>query len=329
MSLHSPQSPSHSKKATCGIQESAQDLLSKTSGDLLTPPPTNSSSPLNKETLLPNNFKYYTKHLNKNQFNTILINCSINLMKILYHDEAEFRLPMDEKELKFFVVEILRRSKTSIQTLQLTCYYLVSLIKSTDSISKDPMLKNPKKLFLGLLILASKFNQDYNYSFKSWLKICGVAEQGASNADGFNVQVLRQIEIKCLAALNYDTYLNGLNYENWCNILVIFGYDFIKFQLINNSTNNIYWELNDVKLQNKMQKWYRFFHDNLKVHNLKMIKVNFNNYYLNQVGKKILIQKKPTASVPSLFGQTSQATSTCGKRSIEDAETTANKKVCT
>lgn len=325
-SLHSPHSPNTSCKVA------AEEVVLTSSRELLTPPPTNSSSPLD-DTLLPNNFKYYTNHLNKNQFNSILIHCAINLLKILYKENksTDYVLPIAEKEVKFFIVEILRRSKTSIQSLQLTCFYLVKLIKNGKNVSQDSTLKDPRKLFLGLLILASKFNQDYNFSFKSWLKICGISgdseedpleiSEAPSSSAKFNLQALRKIEVKCLTMLDYDIYLNGLNYENWCNILIIFGYDFIKFQLINNNLNNIYWELSDAKLQTKLCKWFKFFHDNLKLSNLNMIKINFNNYYLNQLGKKILIQK-----IPSLFEESAASnipatfSSAGNKRCIDEVE---------
>lgn len=326
MSMRSPYSPGEEtkkRKVSAGTVSAKEVIPNNLTNSFIknTPPSTNSSSPLD-DTILPNNFKYYTNDLNKNQFNSILIHCAINLLKILYK-EHEYSLPIIEKEVKFFIVEILRRSKTSIQSLQLACFYLVKLIKAEQQLTDDVLLKDPRKLFLGLLILASKFNQDYNFSFKSWLKICGIqgeSEDGplhinTSSADTtLNLQVLRKIEIKCLKMLDYDIYLNGLNYENWCNILIIFGYDFIKFQLINTKLNNIYWELNHVKLQNKLCKWFKFFHDNLKLSNLNMIKINFNNYYLNQLGKKILIQK----NVPSLFDE--GVRNEFGKRCIDEVE---------
>lgn len=142
---------------------------------LLTPPPTvttknntpsiqqqqESPEQLGTSTVAPNNVGYYTKHLNKSQFNSILINCSINLLKIIYGSES-----IDTKSLSLYIFEILRRSKTSIQTLQLTCFYLFKLIKSGDVPTLDP-----KKLFLGMIIVSSKFNQDYNYSLDYVLMI--------------------------------------------------------------------------------------------------------------------------------------------------------------
>jgi len=227
------------------------------------------------------------------------------LIKILYNND------INEKDFKFFIVEILRRSKTSIQSLQLACFYLFKLIQKEVKPSQYPILKDYKKLFLGLIIVASKFNQDHNYSFKSWLKICGIKQDDFAS----NLKILKEVEMKCLALLNFELYINGLVYENWCNILIIFGYDFIKYQFItkhgdnvdheqvenesdiensdddDSSFNQITWEMNNSTIRNKLNKWIKFF-KNLNVANLNLIKINFSNYYLNQLDKKIFIKKR-------------------------------------
>ncbi|KAK6203576.1 uncharacterized protein RJT21DRAFT_28452 [Scheffersomyces amazonensis] len=311
--------------------------LTSSDSSYLTPPPTSTNSPLStsKQVLSPNHFQYYTNHLNKSQFNSILINCAANLIKILYKDEV------NEKDFKFFIVEIIRRSKTSIQSLQLTCFYLVKLIQKQVNLTQYPILKDSKKLFLGLIIIASKFNQDHNYSFKSWLKICGIKVEDLQA----NVKILKEVEVKCLGLLNYELYINGLVYENWCNILIIFGYDFIKYQFITNNKvsishennnneedeeNQIIWELNQSIIKMKLSKWIKFFM-NLNTSNLNLIKINFNNYYLNQLNKKIFVKsKEESESIPSLFASISTPTisrkRSCGDEIIFN-ETTNPKKV--
>lgn len=246
-------------------------------------------SPLNaKETVLPNNFKYYSHHLNKGQFNLILINCSINLVKVLYPEMDESKI-----KLRFFMVEILRRSKTSIQSLQITCFYLLKLIQR----GKGDLLSCPKKLFLGLLIIASKFNQDANYSFKTWLKICGCNNGTDANAKSdLNLQILRNLEVTCLGLLDYECYINNSKYENWCNILLIFGYDFIKFHKIYN--NEIVWEADLEVIAHKLVKWKKFL-INLDISKLNVIKSSFSDYYISQYGKKVLLYDD--ANIPSLF----------------------------
>ncbi|KAG2736286.1 hypothetical protein G9P44_000376 [Scheffersomyces stipitis] len=311
MALQSPVSPGN--VGTSNLDLPSQESSSVT---LLTPPPTSSSSPINrKENLSPNHFKYYTNHLNKTQFNLILINCSINLMKTLYKDSV------DEKDLRFFIIEVLRRSKTSIQSLQLACYYMFKLVKDEKDVASDVHLKDYKKLFLGLVILSSKFNQDCNYSFKTWLKICGIKEDDQKS----NLKTLREVEIKCLGLLNYELYLNGLAYENWCNILIIYGYDFISYQIVNSRNhdeNEIHWESNDASISNKLKKWKGFF-GQLSINNLSVVKINFNNYYANQMDRKIFIDAKKAPV--SLFSSGSRKRSCGGNADAFDFGT--NKKV--
>lgn len=253
----------------------------------------------------PNNYKYYNEHLNKSQFNLILINSSINLLKILYPN-----CDVDKLNLKFFIIEILRRSKTSIQSLQICGYYIFKIIQNHTKNNLE-LPSCPKKLFLGLLILASKFNQDHNYSFKSWLKICGCKNE--SDDKDLNLQNLRKIEIDCLNLLNYQLYLNGLKYENWCNILIIFGYDFVKFHKINDTlnVNELNWESDDLKTNLKLIKWFKFL-INMNEASLKSIKINFLDYYNNQLGKKILVNPQDLSS---------------SKRCFEEEETFDHKKV--
>lgn len=242
-------------------------------------------TPVASPIIQPNNFQYYNCHLNKCQFNNMLVICVTNLLKILYGKNFDYT------KLKNFVIELLKRSKTSIQILQLTSWYLMKLINS-DVISQ---IKDPRKLFLGLIIIASKFNQDFNYSFKTWLKIVGFSK---SNTTAFNINDLKLLEINCLKLLDYKIYLNNLNYENWCNILIIFGYDFLKTHLILNNQSHLIWE-DDLRIELKLLKWKKFFLTNMNIVNLHKIKINFDNYYSNQLGKKIIIKNE----VESLFNK--------------------------
>lgn len=224
------------------------------------------------ETHSPNNLKYYNDHLNKSQFNLILINCSLKLLKLIYPEHD-----IEGSNLRFFIVEILRRSKTSIQTLQISCYYMFKLLNRKDDANFPSC---PKKLFLGLTILSSKFNQDHNYSFKSWLKICGCKSDDSS----LNLQKLKQTEIKCLELLNYDLYINGPKYENWCNVLLIFGYDFISLHQVNLGVME--W-CTVQECTQKLGRWQKFL-SKLEDGHLKGVKVNFKQYYANQIGTKVV-----------------------------------------
>ena len=116
----------------------------------------------------------------------------------LYQKQSHSQQAFDEKSVRCFILEILRRSKTSIQTLQLSSFYLYKLI-----VTKRFYQFGSKKLFLGLIIVASKFNQDYNYSFRSWCKICGLNESYVAN--------LRKIEFEILNKLDYELSLINKN----------------------------------------------------------------------------------------------------------------------
>lgn len=245
--------------------------------------PEDISSPLNDEEIyLPNDYKYYQNNFDKYQFNLTLINSSIFLIKLLYKDHD---VVINSSNLRFFIIEILKRSKTSISNLQICCFYLLKLIKSHN----DDIIKDPKKLFLGLIILSSKFSQDCTYSFKTWIKLLNMKPE--------ELKDLKALEFNLLSQLDYNLYINENQYENWCNILLIFGYDFIKVQKIINLKSEIQWENKDTEINSKLSKWYSFF-KNLKVSNLNdsHIKIKFTNYYLNQLNKKIFI-------VHSLFGK--------------------------
>ena len=208
----------------------------------------------------------------------------------------------DEKSIKLFIIEILRRSKTSIQSLQLSCFYIYKLIVAKQKITFDA-----KKLFLGLIIISSKFNQDYNYSFKSWCKICGLNENS-------NVKQLVHIESTILQWLNYDLCLIGSKYENWCNLLLIFGYDFIQYQLIFDNRTEIVW---NQEIKDKINSWQSFFNQ-LNLDNLNIINVNFNNYFNNQLNKKVFVVKDEQ---PTLLSKKRSSTS------LFDTEQSVAKKV--
>lgn len=248
----------------------------------------------------PNHLKYYNDHLNKSQFNLILINCSLNLLKLIYPDHD-----FDESKARFFIIEILRRSKTSIQTLQICCYYMFKIISSG---REDQVPSCPKKLFLGLVILSSKFNQDHNYSFKSWLKICGCKSEDDSS---LNLHKLKQIEMQCLSMLDYNLYINNSKYENWCNVLLIFGYDFISLHQVNLGVMK--W-CNDEETMGKLGRWQKFL-TKLDDSQLKVVKVNFKQYYSNQIGTKVVTAAPEKVGL--LFS----------KRSF-DADNGVSKKIC-
>ncbi|KAI5967197.1 PCL5 [Candida margitis] len=301
--MQSPVSPSCKRQEK---QEVAQIKQNDQQGvvDLLTPPSASSSSSSPEGDSLaavkasitafsPNHHDYYHQaHLSKAQFNSILVNCATNLLKILYSKQQHQQHTCDTKQVKQFIIEILKRSKTSIQSLQLACFYIYKLIIATTN-NKNNNLHLPMKcqhLFLGLIIIASKFNQDYNYSFKSWCKIIGLGDEDTTK----HVKHLRNVEVQILGLLNYEMGLMGDKYENWCNILFIFGYDFIKYQIIKQNqmdnvvSNDLIWDLDVSSYMIKLDKWRQFFQD-LKLDNLNLVKIRFESYFTQQLNQKVFI----------------------------------------
>lgn len=249
---------------------------SSLSPEVFSPLPQSPNDSPNELMYLPNDHKYYQNNLDKNQFNLVLINSCINLIKLLYlkHDDVQ----INQSNLRYFIIEVLKRSKASIQNLQVLGFYLLKLIKNHDS----NLTKDYKKLFLGLLILASKFNQDCNYSFKTWLKIVGLKN------DQENISNLKSLEINILSQLDYNCYINSSFYENWCNVLLIFGYDFIKLQEIYHSKSVLIWESDKDIIFNKLTKWNNFF-KNVNLSSFDSINIKFHLYYLNQFNQKVVV----------------------------------------
>ncbi|CAD1809384.1 Cyclin, N-terminal domain family protein [Candida parapsilosis] len=290
--MQSPISPSCKK----GEQDVTQTRQEAKGIDLLTPPHSSAETetksvtkPLNSTASSPNHHDYYHQaHLSKAQFNSILVNCATNLLKILYFKQNHHTC--DTKQVKQFIIEILKRSKTSIQSLQLACFYIYKLIITNNA--NLPI--KCQHLFLGLVIIASKFNQDYNYSFKSWCKIIGLNEEPK------HIKHLREVEIQVLSLLNYELGLMGEKYENWCNVLFIFGYDFIKYQIIKQNSSNgdifsndIIWDLDVSSYSSKLIKWWQFFQD-LKIDNLRIVRIRFESYFTQQLNEKVFIVQDAT-----------------------------------
>ncbi|KAG7194115.1 uncharacterized protein KQ657_004823 [Scheffersomyces spartinae] len=277
----------------------------------LTPPPTgllnhhqNHDSHSGPNILSPTSFKYYNDHLNKYQFNLILTNTAVSLLKVIYPTFST------EPELRFFIVEILRRSRTSIQSLQLACFYIVKLIQGGRKLPLS-LCKSPKFLFLGLIILASKFNQDYNFSFKSWLKICGVSD---SDNGGFTVQTLRTIERDCLQLLDYNCFIDQHLYNNWCNFLAILGYDLVVKQHDLYANDLQFSDMQSTLFGVKLNLWKTYLIKNLQLDTLKYTQIKFTDYYNSILNTKVV----SVGEVKSLFNK---------KHNIDDMDSSLQKKV--
>ncbi|KAJ3023553.1 hypothetical protein HKX48_002426 [Thoreauomyces humboldtii] len=123
------------------------------------------------------------------------------------------------------IQELLRRSRTSCSTFQLSLMYLIrlrnALLAQGGSLSGPGSALPPKsfpsvfpmvaeapgsplrcgrRMFLAALILANKYNCDKNYTMAAWAKICGLS-----------VPELAENERAFLAVIGYDLYVPRIN----------------------------------------------------------------------------------------------------------------------
>ncbi|KAJ3127560.1 hypothetical protein HK100_009684 [Physocladia obscura] len=130
--------------------------------------------------------------------------------------------------LKFFIQEILRRSKTSFSTLQLALLYIIRarnqliFVSDLSALSENSLITHqalnhaqsssavcPRRMFLSALILASKYLQDRNYSNKAWAKISGL-----------QVLEINANEFEFLALIDYELFVGHEAFSNWTNLLM-------------------------------------------------------------------------------------------------------------
>ncbi|KAL5404757.1 hypothetical protein PMIN06_012051 [Paraphaeosphaeria minitans] len=79
--------------------------------------------------------------------------------------------------LRNFIQELLRRSRASYSTLNVSLYYLVMLrthLSSREDAAPPKTLHCGRRMFLATLSLAFKYLHDYNHSTQTWSKISGL-----------------------------------------------------------------------------------------------------------------------------------------------------------
>lgn len=120
--------------------------------------------------------------------------------------------PIQPETFKQFLIEIVKRSRCSLPTLQLAIYYIYKLKDLIKSNSKNPkdVLSCPKKTLLTCLILSFKFLFDSNYSFKAWTKISGLTPQ-----------LLKSFELQVLIHLDHKLNIESEVFEKWVKVLEI------------------------------------------------------------------------------------------------------------
>jgi len=120
-------------------------------------------------------------------------------------------------DLRKFVQEVLRRSKTSHSTLQVALFYMMLLIPFVPKVDLPEVAFDPaqckalrcgRRMFLAALILASKYLQDRNYTMSAWAKISGLKKEEIC----FN-------ELAFLKVVNFDLHVPEPKYKVWTELV--------------------------------------------------------------------------------------------------------------
>ncbi|KAL8871982.1 MAG: hypothetical protein Q9174_002306 [Haloplaca sp. 1 TL-2023] len=124
--------------------------------------------------------------------------------------------------LRFFVQEVLKRSKTSYSTLQVALYYLVLVqgclprhdftMEQREDTQGCRAMQCGRRMFLASLILASKYLQDRNFSARAWSKISGL------KASEINTN-----EVAFLRAVNWKLHIPEPIFQRWTDIVLKFS----------------------------------------------------------------------------------------------------------
>jgi len=118
-------------------------------------------------------------------------------------------------DLRRFVQEVLKRSKTSYSTLQVALYYLVLVMPFVSKL--NPRMEEPwcramqcgRRMFLAALILASKYLQDRNFTMSAWAKISGLTKEE-----------ICLNEFYFLRAVEYDLHVPENLFQRWTDIVL-------------------------------------------------------------------------------------------------------------
>lgn len=118
-----------------------------------------------------------------------------------------------------FISESLRRSKTSYSTLQVALFYIIMLKpnlpgdrftqEQTEDLCQLP-LQCGRRMFLSVLMLASKYLQDKNYSTTAWSKITGLT-----------CLEINKHERMVLQALDYRLHVPKDTFAKWNDLVII------------------------------------------------------------------------------------------------------------
>ncbi|KAI9314797.1 cyclin-domain-containing protein, partial [Dichotomocladium elegans] len=116
-----------------------------------------------------------------------------------------------------FVQEILKRSKATYLTLQLSLFYLfrvkgrVHERLQSHHAKKDrtqDIILCGRRMFLASLMVASKYLQDKNYRNKAWAKIAGL-----------DIAEINAAEMAFLGLIDYKLFISKPTFDRWYTLI--------------------------------------------------------------------------------------------------------------
>ncbi|KAJ3327142.1 hypothetical protein HDU76_012326 [Blyttiomyces sp. JEL0837] len=168
----------------------------------------------------------------KAEFVESLVDTSASIIESVWPNHS-FSARAKLLPLRKFIHEILRRSRTSFYTLQLSLLYIIRLRNelvsgkrtsssfasctpsslSASSKQIDPSKPHPslcgRRMFLSSLIVAAKYLQDRNYSNRAWSKISGLP-----------LSEINANEMEFLKMIDYDLFVNHRTFGSWSGMIV-------------------------------------------------------------------------------------------------------------
>ncbi|ODQ65898.1 hypothetical protein NADFUDRAFT_41887 [Nadsonia fulvescens var. elongata DSM 6958] len=150
-----------------------------------------------------------------------LVNSTVDIMKSIWSrkdlsDSVSYQL-----SLTTFIKEILKRSRTSFSTLQVTLFYLIkfrTLIKDyliriksgSEKLSPDFLfLLDERKTFLVCLLISTKYLNDKSFSVNVWSKVSGLDKSDLIKWDFAFINSI----------MKWNLFIDVEDFNSWCTFL--------------------------------------------------------------------------------------------------------------
>ncbi|KAI9266469.1 cyclin-domain-containing protein, partial [Phascolomyces articulosus] len=152
-----------------------------------------------------------------------LVDISAEIIDSIWHPKF---LQDNQRQAKImstrnFIQEILKRSKTTYSTLQISLFYLFRVKKVVHerlirrhtqkrqvSERLDDIMCCGRRMFLASLMVSSKYLHDKNYRNRAWAKISGL-----------DIDEINAAELAFLRLIDYKLYVSKPTFDKWYTLL--------------------------------------------------------------------------------------------------------------